>query len=232
MARYCSAALAAAVSVFALQTGIATAAGEVTVKYKVFPDGTELQPKQVIHGSVTETAKNPIPGSKKGVSFVFLFWDVDGTLNTNTKMSDTPTGKGNFATAWYLKEKKGGGDCGTSCAVATWAFSLTDDKVMTGVTPIASVSPSGLWTSPSTSVSTVTSSAMVTITSRSSISPPYPAAKFQSWQELPNTAVSGSSLSVSAKTDAEAIAFYKSPPHRPIPQPCPPPDNPHMKCPY
>jgi hypothetical protein len=214
--------MAAFACVFALSAGAANAAGKVTIKYRIFPGGGNLLPSEVVTGSVTDTAKASLPGTKPGVTYQFLFWNVDGDLNTNRKMSYTPpSGQPNFATAWYLKESGGGPAC-TTCAVGTWAFSLTDDKVMTGVTPIGSVSPSGLWTSPSTSASTMTSSPNVTVTARSSISPPYPAATFQSWLELVNTPISGSSFTVPAKTDAEAIGFYKSPPRPPPkPGPCP-----------
>jgi hypothetical protein len=214
------AALAAVASVFALNAGVAHAApGTVTVRYKVFPGGAQLLPPEVVKGSVTDTAKTTLYGKKSGVTYQFLFWNVNGVPQTNAKMTDAPkAGATDFATAWY--EKQGvGGKCAPSCAVATWAFSSTDDHVMKGVTPVKSVSPSGLWTSPSTSVSTMTSSPSVVITARPSIMPPYPGVTFQMWiGPMP----SGSTVTASANTDAEAIGFYKSPPRPPPkPGPCP-----------
>jgi hypothetical protein len=199
-------ALIALTAVFVLNVGEARAAGQVTVKYRVFPNGRNILPPEVIKGSVKSAADSALYGKTAGVAFEFLFWDIDGRLDTNPNINYAPPGGSkNFATAWYLRTGPGGGACAPHCAVGTWAFNLKNDRVMKGVTPIGSVTPGGLWTSPSTSVSTMTSG-NVAITAQATIAPPGVA--FRRWLELPNTKVSGATLSVPAASDALAIAFY------------------------
>jgi hypothetical protein len=215
------------VSALVLGAGVACAAGAVTVKYRVFPDGGNLLPPEIVKGSITDTAKENIIGGD-GAKYEFLFWNEDGKLETGRKISYTPPGgTKDFLTAWYIKTGSGG-QCAPNCAATTYAFSLTGDGVMTGVTPIASVTPAGLWTAPSTTVSTMTTSGPIMITARGSIVPPSPAATFDSW--LPGKDASGDKFTVQPETDAEAIAFYTEPHRPPLPQPCPPPDNPHVNC--
>jgi hypothetical protein len=211
--------MATVACLFASTAGVAHAApGKVLVRYKLFPGGGELLPLVKVTGSFSTTAAT-LPGK-----YLFLFWNKNGAPQTDAAVSDTPSaGTTDFVTAWY--EKKGGGNtpCDPNCAVATWAFDSTNDHVMKGVTPVGSVLPSGLWTSPSTSVSTMTSSPSVTITSRATISPPFPADTFQMWI-APGLMTSGGAVTASPKIDAEAIGFYKTLPRKPpLPTPCPTP---------
>jgi len=201
----------------ALNANSAFAAGSVTVKYRAFPGGAEILPPEVVTGTLTTTAAEHL--YRKKAAFEFLFWNVTGKLPlTSPKLSDDPATTGTFATAWYL-QTGGGGGCTPNCSVATWAFSLDDDAVIANTTPIASVTPGGLWTAPSTTVSTDTTST-VTIAARKTLS--VPLEYFQSWLELPNTAVSGSNLTSAPEGSAEAVAFYRSLPSKPpLPGPCP-----------
>jgi hypothetical protein len=217
-----------------LSGGAASAAGTWTVQYKLFPDGSQgaLPNPLVTKGKFTTIAKRTLPGPPK-VTYEFLFWNVNGVSTTSNlterKLSEPapPAGKNN-ATAWYLATG-GGGKCAPNCSVATWAFSENQNAVIANTTPVASVSPSSLWSTPSTSVSTETSSPSVTIMARASlgVSPKF-SPLFQRWQELPKTKIAGSSLTVPADTSAEAIAFYRqlaAPPPNPClgkPLPCRP----------
>jgi hypothetical protein len=209
-----------------LSAGVACAAGAVTVKYRVFPDGGDLLPPEIVKGTITDTAKEKLVNGS--ATYQFLFWNEDGKLHPDRTVTYTPPGgTKDFLTAWYI-QTSGGPPCAPNCAVSTYAFSLTDDGVMKGVTPISAVNIAGLWTSPSTTVSTTTTSGPIVITARASIVPPSPAATFDSW--LPRKEASGDTFTAQDGSDAEAIAFYTEPKRPPLPQPCPPPDNPHVNC--
>ncbi len=217
--------------------------GRITVKYKKFPDGTELPgvPPVIVTGSTIQDAseyKYWVDGSNTTHKYEFLWWNANGTLEFNRKVGDNSTaGSNTFLTAWYI-EKGGGGDCAPNCSVATWAFSITEDEVVTDTTPIASVSPPGLWTTPSTSVSTTTTSSSIVITARDTIPVPpktVPPEKFQYWLGLPpapgkTPPPTDVSFTVSAGSSGEEAACYQSPNARPPHiTPCQS-GNPHVNC--
>lgn len=224
--RFCTLFLALVLSIV-LCGSSAFAAGKVVITYKPFPTGSpQLLPDETVFGPVWVTAPDHIHKivKKKPITYEFLFWDVGGSSGTSRKVAVAPHGKDTFATAWYL-QTGGGGSCTPNCSVTTWAFSLNKDMVISGVTPISSVTPPGLWTSPSTTVSTMTTSPSVMITARASLPPLVPLPTFVQWLE-PATSFT---LTVSADTDGYGIALYRSvmPPIKPH---CPPGAPPEYTC--
>jgi len=163
-------------------------------------------------------------------TYEFLWWNVNGGLDFNRKVGDNLPGS-TFLTAWYI-ETGGGGPCAPNCSVTTYAFSITEDEVVSGTTPIASVTPPGLWTAPSTIVSTTTTSSSIVITARDTIPVPpktVPPEKFQYWLGLPppgTTPPPDVSFTVSAGSSGEEAACYLAP-NGPIVHvtPCPPPNE-------
>jgi len=165
----------------------------------------------------------PAGSATTGSLYEFMYWDVDQALiSTERARFVVPaTLSVPRATAWYLPICLPGTSCGSGgpTAIATWAFSLTNYKVLSG-TPISSVTPSSAWTSPSTSVSTASA---VTINAASyfgTTTPPPPltgGTVFSRWFVFPRTksiTVSGLALSAPAGASSYAIAFYYYyPPH-------------------
>jgi hypothetical protein len=92
------------------------------------------------------------------VYYEFVFWNINGSAYSTERVSFNPNcGTANTATAWYrvicdpnplpCNKCGGGGDAAT-----VFAFSLSDDKPIIGVSPIESVS-GGTWSGdPSTTV--------------------------------------------------------------------------------
>lgn len=214
-------------SVIALSAGFAQA-GTVTIKYRVFPDGSNILPPEVVTGSVKDTAKATLYSKTSGVAYEFLFWNIGGRLNLDPTINYTPPKK-DFATAWYLQTGSGpGSPCQPNCAVATWAFTLSGDRVLKGVTPIGSVTPASAWTSGSTSVSTM--GGPVTVTAADTVTSPAGAQQFVKWVVLAGKAVPGKSFSVPAQTNSDDIGFFRlepAGPTKPIYPPCPPRANPN-----
>jgi hypothetical protein len=212
-------------------------ASTMSVSYQVFPTaksipiGTEVPclpgPLHVFGISPGSTATLPAPGTvpPQGgnpvvqclvngtmVGYTFEFWDAAGTLEPGAAATCTaPSDGSNFScTAYYFE------DVGTSApVVTTYAFSLNENQVIPGQTPIASVTGAP-WTPPSTTVN-VGDSAVV-ITADTVISG---FGRFKSWMPIgasQGTTVNNAqrTLRVPAKGGAQAIAFYGIP----VPDPC------------
>jgi len=191
----------------------------MNLSYVQFPSGTEvpdttpttepLTPKSTVFLS---TSKYLYATGTPPPEFVFVFWVINGALHTNAiaKFAAPNDSSAFNAQAWYLPV---GGNGGTG--VATWAFSLNKSAVISGTTPIASVTPAGAWSgSPSTTVSTTTSASPVVITAESLIAPD---GKFKSWLQLyGNGTISGSALTVPASGASADVAFFGIP----VPDPC------------
>jgi hypothetical protein len=209
----------------------------VVVGSKLFPSGTAapgglagaipvLKGSSVTLWAPAYLYKPAIPPATMGSVYEFMFWDVNSILITTEKAKFTaPTAAAAFrATAWYLPICVDPLACtgvGTP-TVTTWAFSLTNYKVLPG-TPIGSVSPASGWTSPGTSVSTATAvdiaaSSCIGVCSTSSWT------VFTLWFVFgkPTTVTtSGLDLKVPAGLSLYAIAFYRQGTHTPIPKsPC------------
>jgi hypothetical protein len=151
----------------------------------------------------------PVAPASSGTVYQFMFWDVAKGLITTAKASfAAPNGTRFAATAWYVPI------CVASCTgggltfVTTWAFSLTSYKVLP-VTPIASVSPSSAWTSPSKSVSTA-SAATISAKQYLGFHSSFAGTAFGSWFVFGGSGitVSGLDLGVPAGESPYAIAFY------------------------
>jgi hypothetical protein len=196
-----------------VSAGLGNAATTLTLNYKAFPSNGNLLNVGTFNVDGAVKLSAPENFYDKGVTYEFLFWDLNGSRNIHRDVDFTPPSDPTaLATAWYLPT--GGGPCpkGQVCdGVTTWAFSLNDDKVIPN-TPIASVTPKGAWTgAPSTSVNTNLGAVVI------AAQPLIPGfGKFKSWLELPNTAVKGNDLDVGAKGSAAAVAFYGFP----EPDPC------------
>ena len=165
-----------------------------------------------------------VPPGSLGTVYEFMFWDINSALvNTGTAHFTAPSAGTDFkATAWYLPVCVVSSSCsGTGPSyVTTWAFSLSNDKVLP-VTPISSVAPSSAWTAPSTSVSTATA---VKIAAQPYIGPhsKFGGTVFGSWFVFGGAStvtVSGTNLDVPAGESPYAIAFYNQYTY-PIPPPC------------
>lgn len=154
------------------------------------------------------------PSGTLGTVYEFMFWNVDSRLiPTEKALFKVPFGyEAPSATAWYLPVCVVASSCpgGGASAVTTWAFSLTKDEVLPEA-PIASVTPTSAWTSPSASVSTATA---VNITAASELGP-YGIATggtvFSSWFVFGGASaatVSGLDLAVPVGESPYAIAFY------------------------
>jgi hypothetical protein len=167
----------------------------------------------------------------------FMFWDVDATsITTETATFTAPATGGAFeGTAWYAQicvapanpVPGSSPPCsGGPTYVSTWAFSLTNYKVLPG-TPISTVTPvtsPPAWTSPSTTVSTATTVNIAALPFLN-VHNKYMSTSFSSWFVFgsPATvAVSGLELRVDEGVSPYAVAFYKqftAPPGPPIPCP-------------
>jgi hypothetical protein len=148
--------------------------------------------------------------------YQFLFWDVDGTLETTESTSFTAPGAGTTfdAYAWY--RLTGPSTCSGSCppALATWAFSAPENEVLSG-TPIQSAT-SG-WTPGSQDVLTADAPS---VTALQHFAPSYISLKqqllyppFIKWltffgSGLTTSGVDGITLNVPANESPWAIAVY------------------------
>ncbi len=229
-------ALAAAAVLLAPAAAQAKSTATVVLGSRVFTSGTAvpggLAGSIPVSGGASITLRAPAylyqpatPPATGGTVYEFIFWDVNSILVTTAKAKiATPAGGGVVgAVAWYLPVCAVG-PCGGSgpTAVATWAFSLTADKVLAG-TPIASVTPASAWTSPGTSVSTATAVDIAaafcfgTCTTTSWTT-------FSSWFAFGgagSVTITGGDLKVAAGASPYAIAFYRHGSYHPIPTPCP-----------
>jgi hypothetical protein len=200
----------------------------INIRYVVFSSGatvpgTATSTIQVAPGSqVVLSAANNIfvPGNPPALGFGFSFWIFNGAVLATASASFTaPDDDSTYiATAWYSQT----GVCPplspspSKEIVTTSAFSVNDQKPISG-TPIESVTPAGTWAGPpSTSVSTaVSGAAEVVITAEPLI---VGFGKFISpWLQLGGDGiVNGSALTVPSGGNSSAIAFYGIP----VPDPC------------
>jgi hypothetical protein len=202
----------------------------VALGSKLFPTGTPV-PGGVsgvilaLRGS-SVTLKAPqylyqpaTPPATSATVYEFMFWDVHTTLiNTEKAKFTVPSTGPVLATAWYLPICVTSSCGGGASAVTTWAFSLTNYKVLAG-TPIDSVTPASAWTSPSTSVSTTTA-VEVEASSYLGGTPSFAGGTvFSSWFVFggaSTVSISGLDLSVPAGESPYAIAFYYQYTHHPV----------------
>ncbi len=201
----------------------------VALGSKLFPTGTPV-PGGVsgvilaLRGS-SVTLKAPqylyqpaTPPATPPTVYEFMFWDVHTTLIATERAKFTVPSSGPvLATAWYLPVCVTSSCGGGSSAVTTWAFSLTNYKVLPD-TPVGLVTPTSAWTTPSTSVSTATA---VDITAQSYLGTETSTSGtvFSSWFVFggaKTVTISGLDLNVPAGESPYAIAFYYQYTHSPI----------------
>lgn len=134
--------------------------GTLVKEYRVFPTGATFRPTETINnvadGTGVAIADNgpyyeaPPAGSEFDYcTYGLVFWTVNGAAHTGPSVNVTVSGT-TTVTGWYTHACHPGGG-GT--AIQTYAFSAAGNEVLTGVTPLAAVTPSALWTPGSTSVS-------------------------------------------------------------------------------
>ena len=170
-----------------------------------------LKAPQYLYQPATPPATSP-------TVYEFMFWDVHTTLIATERAKFTVPSSGPvLATAWYLPVCVTSSCGGGSSAVTTWAFSLTNYKVLPD-TPVGLVTPTSAWTTPSTSVSTATA---VDITAQSYLGTETSTSGtvFSSWFVFggaKTVTISGLDLNVPAGESPYAIAFYYQYTHSPI----------------
>lgn len=190
------------------------------IKRKLFPKGTKLGDNDDSvpwsSGSSTFNADpdlflpaNPADPASQLLHYKFLFWNVFGTLTTNSKeVSGTPSGTNKDATAWY--GLVGGGDGKGGEGIITYAFSPEQDTVVDD-TPIASVKPTEAWKSGNT-VSPSAGDGSRAITALDSV-PHLLSSVFKNWFPLgPGAPEKNDShtLDVDHGVSTSALALYKS----------------------
>jgi hypothetical protein len=190
----------------------------LTVNSLSFPNGQVL-PEGIENvvvpeggcGVATVTADQSFVSST-GVTYEFLFWNIDATPYTTAEVNfETLCSSASTATAWFLATGPGSGPP----QVDTWAFSLNDNGVIPNTTPIQSVT-NGKWSGSSSTVVYTTGTEPVTITAIPKI---VGYGRFTGWEEIsvpPSPLATGSTLTVPADGSAWAIAFYGIP----VPNPC------------
>jgi hypothetical protein len=149
-----------------------------------------------------------VAGQPMPVGFTFLFWNAAAVLEPNLSAPCTaPSDNSNFScTAWYVEDVGG-----PATLVTTYAFSLNQNQVLAGQTPIATVTPTSAQTSP-----TMASTAMsaVQILAKTQIGG---FGRWKSWVQFGgNVMIAGSTISAPLKGGGQAIAFYGVP----VPDPC------------
>ncbi len=219
--------------------GMAQASPEpapMTISSNLFPTGATLPGG--LSGTVAVTGGTSValsapqyvyqlsnPPGTLGTVYEFMFWDVNSTLiDTATADFAAPRNSTSFsAAAWYLPVCVVSSSCsGTGpSSVTTWAFSLTDDKLLPG-TPISSVSPPSAWTSPATSVSTATAVKIDALPFLGAHGKLF-GTEFRSWFAFGGggSTTSGGELQVPAGESPYAIAFYSQYSFHLPPVPCP-----------
>jgi hypothetical protein len=197
--------------------GLGTAhAGQVTVKFKVFPSGPTFD--EIIIGPGCDTAKAD-DFADGDDTYSFLFWDNQGTIDW-TKKANICAGSGDTtAIAWY-EITGGGGPCpDTGCYITTFAFSIDHNEFLKVGTPIALVSPNSpvVWPGgppPTSLLNVTTADGPEDVTALSALAfPPHKAEPFRYWQTLPYSPETpetppGIVYEASQNSSAVVVAFY------------------------
>ena len=174
---------------------------DIALSYLVFPSGPEVPSLSAlqVHGTLSSILAPPqIPPLPAAPSYVFGFWVIDGVLSTNPIASFPDTGTSYTAIAWYFTPEGL-----PQPLLTTWLFSLDDNAVVAGKTPIGSVTPPGAWNGTSTTVPT--NAGELTVTAKNLV---LGAGGFSSWMVLEPSQVTGAMFTVPANADMQAIAFY------------------------
>ncbi len=187
--------------------------GSLIKEYRVFPTGDTFKATETINNiadgtSVTVNDPGPFyeaPPANSGLDYCVytrLFWNAAGAIGSAASVNVTVKGS-TTVTCWYQHGCSPGGG-GTT--ITTYAFDVDANAVMAGVTPIGSVTPGGLWNSPSTTV-TVSNSATIAIDAKDSIG----AEPFTKWMVFGSGSPSGDDVVIPPGGGGFYIAFYQVP---------------------
>ena len=187
--------------------------GSLVKEYRVFPTGDTFKPTETVNNvaegtSVTVSDNGPFyeaPPVDSGYDYCIysrLFWNAAGKISSSQSVTATIKGV-TVVTCWY---QHGCSPGGTGTSISTYAFDVAANAAMAGITPISSVTPSSLWTSPSTTV-TVPTSGNAVIDARDSIS----GKNFNEWLVFGAGSVAADKLTIPSKSGGFYIAFYAAP---------------------
>lgn len=192
--------------------------GSLVKEYRVFPTGDTFKSTETVNNitegtTVTVADNGPFyeaPPVDSGLDYCIysrLFWNAAGAIKSSQSVTVTIKGA-TVVTCWYQHGCSPGG-VGTS--ISTYAFDVVANASMAGVTPISSVTPAALWTSPSTTV-TVPASGNAVIDAKDSIS----SKDFKQWMVFGAGTVAADKLTIPAKSGGFYIAFYAAPKQAPF----------------
>src|SRR5262249_7363391 len=181
-------------------------AKSVVVTAQTFPGGEVLYTPEINPVDASACGKQTVAAAPeiilKGVTYQFLFWDINAKPYTNRSVTFQPIcDSANSASAWYWPVCTGlcNGPPPTTDSVV--AFSLNDRKVISGVTPIERVI-GGAWK---------VGSNIVTPPAEIEALPEIPGyGKFLGWQVPPGPLTTSMDIRLDV-AGAEAIAFYAFP---------------------
>jgi hypothetical protein len=189
--------------------------GSLVKEYRVFPTGDTFKQTETVNNiaegtSVTVSDNGPFyeaPPVDSGFDYCIysrLFWNAAGKISSSQSVTATIKGV-TVVTCWYQHGCSPGG-IGTS--ISTYAFDVANNSAMAGVTPISSVTPAALWTSPSTSV-TVPTSGTAVIDAKDSIT----GKNFTQWLVFGAGTLAADKITIPANSGGFYIAFYAAPKH-------------------
>lgn len=192
--------------------------GSLVKEYRVFPTGDTFKSTETVNNitegtTVTVADNGPFyeaPPVDSGLDYCIysrLFWNAAGAIKSSQSVTVTIKGA-TVVTCWYQHGCSPGG-VGTS--ISTYAFDVVANASMAGVTPISSVTPAALWTSPSTTV-TVPASGNAVIDAKDSIS----SKDFKQWMVFGAGTVAADKLTIPSKSGGFYIAFYAAPKQAPF----------------
>jgi hypothetical protein len=186
--------------------------GSLVKEYRVFPTGETFKPTETVNNitngtSVTISDPGPFyeaPPEESEYDYCLysrVFWNAAGSIKSGGSVNVTIQGN-TVVTCWYQHgcSPGGGGN-----AITTFAFDVAQNSVMAGVTPIGSVTPGGLWTSPATSVTP--SNQIITIDAKDTIG----SIPFSKWMAFGSGSPAGDDVIIPAGGGGFYIAFYMVP---------------------
>ena len=191
-------------------------AKSVVVSAQTFPGGTVLYTPEINPVDATSCGKQTVAAAPeiivKGVTYQFLFWNINAKAYATASVTFQPVcGSANSASAWYWPICTATVDCPGPAPTtdSVVAFSLNDNKVISGTTPIESAM-GGDWKPGST---VVTPPAKI-----EALADIGGYGLFTSWEVLPKPVLT-TSRDLTLEIPGEvAVAFYGFP----DPDPCQP----------
>ena len=185
--------------------------GSLIREYRVFPSGNTFKSTETVNNIADGTSvtlfdagpfyETPPPNSNYDYCVhTLLFWNVGGAISSGSSANVTIQGT-TVVTGWYQYSCSPGGN---GPSITTYAFDADANANMAGTTPIGSVTPSGLWTPGSNSVTPPTSGD-VTIDAKNSIG----ASKFVRWLVFGAGTLSSDDVVIPANSGGFYVAIYE-----------------------